>query len=225
MYLAHFYGNPYSVLCKPLSEDIGIDDRLTLLGDIVPSLRSLPSFEKTVETQTKHALARKDKTHLRKLGQLLEDDEELLQYLDDARRERELYAKNLPQAWSLFDILQSSWTEGRLSTETLLTDYFAGNLLKRTNTACRNLMNARDDVVIGFLRRAQDALASIPYESLQLKDDLLALEELVETGTRQAGMTRLVNGNIQGSIAKSDGDRHFTSLVKALSDKLQSYFE
>jgi predicted nuclease of predicted toxin-antitoxin system len=112
-----------------------------------------------------------------------------------------------------------------LSTETLLTDYYSGNLLKRTNTACRNLRNARDDVVLDFLRRVEGIFTASKADFLNLQSDLVQLEQLVEMGTRQTGLTRLVNGNIQGSIAKSEGDTQFTALVKALSEKLETFFK
>lgn len=202
-----------------------IEEQLDLLGEITPLLRSLPSFQKVIEDSTKEGLLKKEKMKLRMTEQLLESDKELLRSLNAARREKEFYAKNLPQAWLLFDTLQSSWAEGRLSTETLLTDYYSGNLLKRTNTACRNLRNARDDVVLDFLRRVEGIFTASKADFLNLQSDLVQLEQLVEMGTRQTGLTRLVNGNIQGSIAKSEGDTQFTALVKALSEKLETFFK
>lgn len=162
---------------------------------------------------------------LRTTERLLSDDQEILRMVNAARREKDSYAEKLPQAWIMFDILQSSWAEGRLSTETSLTDYFSGNLLKRTSISCRNLRNARDDVVISFLRRIQETFASSDVDILDLRKTLNELEDLVEGGTRQAGLTRLVNGNIQGSVAKSDGDKQFTALVKDVSERLDKYFK
>lgn len=85
--------------------------------------------------------------------------------------------------------------------------------------------NARDDVVLGFLRKAKEAFATQPTCPCELSEDLAQLEQLVETGTRQNGLTRLVNGNIQGSIAKSEGDKEFTKFVRNLSEKLDGYFK
>lgn len=139
MYLAHYFGNPASVLCNPLPEHPDFEDQLELLGNIAPTLRSLPSAQKRIERHTEEALAKKNDILLRMTRQLLESDEELLRAVNAARRERALYAADLPQAWALFEILQSTWAEGRISMETMLTEYFSGTLLKRTSTACRNL--------------------------------------------------------------------------------------
>lgn len=225
MFLAHFYGNPYSVFCIGISNDMSTEEELDFFGSIIPSLRTLSSFQKFIEKMINEGRIKRDKNLMRMARILLEDDEELLRYIDTARKEKELYTKNLPQAWILFDILQSSWLEGRLSTETLLNDYFTGNLSKRTSLSCRNLLNARDDVILDFLRRTQESVHLVSLDILDLRNSLEELEDLIQGGTRQVGLTRLVNGNIHGSIAKSDGDKRFTALVKDLSEGLDRYFK
>lgn len=225
MYLAHFYGNPYSALCHTLPGDLEVEEHVQLLGDIVPSLRALPSFQRMIDESTSQGQSKKDTMILRMSKRLLEDDVELLRSVNAARRDQEFYAKSLPQAWVVFDTLQSSWAEGRISTETLLTEYFSGNLTKRTKTACHNLRNARDDVVLAFLRRLEEVSATGDLDVLDIRNTLAESQELVEKGTRQPGLTRLVNGNIQGSIAKSEGDKHFTAFVKDLSERLEAYFQ
>jgi hypothetical protein len=249
MYLAHFYGNPFSVLSCPLPEDLEVEDQLDLLGGIVPSLRSLPSFRNAVEDELENSSAsiKNSATRLRMTRNLLENDEQFLRSVNAARRERDVYLTNLPQAWTLFEVLQESWKEGRLSTETLLTEYFSGTMLRRASIACRNLRygvsryqtllcvslaeilinrNARDDIVLAFLKSANETLrATATGEPCNLKEALGQLEVLLETGTKQAGLTRLVNGNIQGSIVRSEGDKDFTAFVKDLSDRLESYFK
>lgn len=139
MFLAHFFGNPAAILCRSLPDDPELEDQLELLGNITPSLRALASVQRTVERSTEEALRNKDKTALRMTRQLLESDKELLRAVNAARRERNYYAAALPEAWTLFEVLQESWAEGRVSLETLLTEYFAGTMNKRTSTACRNL--------------------------------------------------------------------------------------
>lgn len=139
MFLAHLYGNPAAILCRPLPDDPELEDQLELLGNITPSLRALASVQRTVERSTEEALRNKDKTALRMTRQLLESDKELLRAVNAARRERNYYAAGLPEAWTLFEVLQESWAEGRVSLETLLTEYFAGTMNKRASTACRNL--------------------------------------------------------------------------------------
>lgn len=139
MFLAHFYGNPIAVLCNTLPDDPDLEDQVDLLGNTTPSLRALSSLQRSLEKSTEEARKNNDKTALRMTRQLLESDKELLRAVNAARRERSYYAAGLPEAWTLFEVLQESWAEGRVSTETLLTDYFAGTILKRTSTACRNL--------------------------------------------------------------------------------------
>lgn len=89
----------------------------------------------------------------------------------------------------------------------------------------RPCRNARDDVVMTFLRNANEAVGPDGNDPCNLVESLQRLQQLLEEGTRQTGLTRLVNGNIQGSIAKSEGDKLFTAFVKKLSDRLEIYFK
>lgn len=57
-----------------------------------------------------------------------------------------------------------------------------------------------------------------------LDQHLEVLEDLVQNGQKQEGLTRFVNGNIQGSIARSSGDKRFTTFVSDLSAQLEKYF-
>lgn len=158
MYLAHFFGNPASVWCTDFAslddehqaDDANEDDLvMELLGETITSLRAIPSYQKAMEKSTDNAVQSGNAAARRAISHLLNSDAGMLGSIKGARSERQMHAKKVPEAWTLFEVLQSTWAEGRLSMESMLSEYFAGTLAKRACTACNNLKWVFPDLSLG----------------------------------------------------------------------------
>lgn len=86
------------------------------------------------------------------------------------------------------------------------------------------ISSSREDTFLAFLQNATEYLDAGGDILRDLEKDLDTLSILLQQGTKQAGNTRFVNGNITGSIAVSAGDIAYTKLVASVADKLEIYF-
>ena len=139
MYMSHFFSEPASVLAVELPSPDREREEADSLDDssgLTASLRSIPSYQRHVQAALKG-----DRTNSSYEGAVasLQDDTKLLAFVQTSRRAKDRYCATLGSAWSLFETLQETWTEGRAGMDALLTDYYCGKLVDRACRACSTL--------------------------------------------------------------------------------------
>ena len=136
--MAFFFSNPIASLCQAESENPTLSD-LELQLAIAPSARFLGSFQAFLQSECEAGIVNASSGSKQFLRNLLTNEKELLKIINGARMERKVYATRLRDAWRLFEVLQSVWSEGQVSGEILLTEYYNDKLVGRASRTCTGL--------------------------------------------------------------------------------------
>lgn len=133
MYMSHFFSNPLTSVLHACSDGAGSEGSDEETERIKTLLYHLPSFQQHIEANISLPSARRD------IENILSRRTSLSKLVKDADEARKQYSSELRLAWTLFDVLQDTWTEGRISHDLMLAEYYSDKLVARCRRMCASL--------------------------------------------------------------------------------------